>query len=134
MGSLNLNSSDSIQDQVLRMKKLMSIYQKVLDEESPVIVGGYMNVDRHLPNDTLGRPELKELYPSLDNLTQLNWKPTLHRARHKSSLLDMFLTICPNKMNEVAQGSNGLSEHEVVAFKLHSDSNPASILHKVQLQ
>ena len=66
VGSTNPYSSDSTYNQVIQMKHLMSLFQKVLDEGSTVLVGGDLNVDRHLPNDPLGRADLKDLYPMLD--------------------------------------------------------------------
>ena len=70
--------SESITDQVFRMKCLFETFQKVINLGAPVFIGGDLNIDRHLPNDPLARPDLKELYPLLDdfmtinNITQIN--------------------------------------------------------------
>ena len=123
VGSSNPFSSESNHDQLVRMNHLMNLIQKVINEGFPVLIGGDFNIDRHLPNDPINRPDLKDLYPLLDDLitnnalTQLNTKPT--RIGHKSSLLVLLITNCPNKVNEVTQYPNSLSEHEAVEVKFH---------------
>ena len=120
-------NSDSIHDQTFRLNQLISSYQKATDSGSSIIIGGDINIDRHLPNDPLERNDLKVLYPILDdfitinNMTQVNWSPTRHRIGQKSTLLDIFISNCPGKINGVTYVPNSLSEHEGVLMTLHNE-------------
>merc|ERR1711954_191890 len=86
--------------------------------------GGDINIDRHLPNNPLVRPELKALTPVLEdfmatcNLTQTNWEPTRHQAGQNSLLLDLYLTNIPERVKGVKNFHNTMSEHEGVACTL----------------
>merc|ERR1711954_5458 len=86
--------------------------------------GGDINIDRHLPNNPLVRPELKALTPVLEdfmttcNLTQLNWLPTQHQAGCNSSLLDIFLSNIPERISGIKNFYNTMSEHEGVICTL----------------
>ena len=86
-----------------------------------ILLGGDLNIDRHLPNNPLSRPELKALTPILEdffatnNLSQLNWKPTRHQAGCNSSLLDIFASNIPERISEIENFYNTMSEHEGVS-------------------
>ena len=58
-----------------------------------------------------------------NNITQINWKPTRHRAGKKSSLLDIFLTTCPNRNDGCHYVPNSLSEHEAVLVDLFTEDS-----------
>ena len=127
MGTTLDNNTESIQDQAVRLRKLVKSYQDAIDTGSSIVIGGDLNIDRHLPNDPLERSDLKVLYPILDdfintnNLTQMNWEPTRHRSGNKSSLVDIFLSNSPNKIDGVEYVPNSLSEHEAIMISLFTD-------------
>ena len=66
-GSTLSRSSDSIPDQVHGMNKMISIFQGAVNTGSSVVIGGDLNIDKHIPNVTLERPVLKELFPLLED-------------------------------------------------------------------
>ena len=92
--------------QVLRFKDLLSIFTNVSKLGKTVVMGD-LNLDRHEPNDPMGRDELKDLIPLLEdfmedqNMTLLNKVPTRHHAHHRSSLLDLYITNCPQKIYNI---------------------------------
>ena len=100
----------------------------------PVIIGGNINIDRNPANDPLSRPNLKELYPLLDdfiisnNLTQMNCKPTRHRHGQKLSLLDLFITNCSNKVNGVQYVLNSLLPSTMANSIISDISNIINLL------
>ena len=49
-----------------------------------------------------------------DNMVQVNFKPTRHQVGCKSSLLDLYLTNIPDRLKNVSNFLNTLSEHEGV--------------------
>ena len=84
------------------------------------IVGGDINIDRHQANDPCSRPEVRALTPLLEDylmtnsMVQVNWKPTRHQHGSKSSLLDLYLTNIPERLNNLENVLNTISEHEGV--------------------
>ena len=83
-----------------------------------------MNIDRHLPNDPLSRPDMRALTPILEDymvdssMVQVNHKPTRHQQGCRSSLLDLFITYEPERLVEVDNILNTMSEHEGVICTL----------------
>merc|ERR1711954_184541 len=90
-----------------------------------MLVGGDLNIDRHPPNDPCSRAEIKALNPILEdimvtlNLNQLNHKPTRHQFGQRSSLLDLYLCNIPQRISNIENTINTLSEYDRVKCRLH---------------
>merc|ERR1711954_503279 len=75
------NTDPGIARQVQRLKLAFEKLEENKIKDFDILLGGDINIDRHLPNNPLARPELKALSPVLEdfmttcNLTQLNWLP-----------------------------------------------------------
>ena len=93
-----------------------------------LVIAGDINIDRHMPNDPMRRPDLRALIPiwedftMTNNLAQLNHKPTRHQSGCNSSLLDLFLTNVPERATNIENFNNITSEHEGVSMILHTKS------------
>ena len=75
--------------QILRLQALINLWKYLLSQGQMLLIGGDVNIDRHLPNNPLGRAELKDLIPMFqdfldeENVSQLNWEPTRFLFRDK---------------------------------------------------
>ena len=101
------NTLEGIARQVARLKSCTKKITEIANLGHDLVVAGDMNIDWLLPNDLLLRPELRALYPVLDDfllyssITQLNTRPTRHQIGHNSSLLNLFLANIPNRITNV---------------------------------
>ena len=118
------NSSDK-DDQVLRFEEIASIIEKVIDDNNPTIVAGDINIDRNIDNDPLKRPDIKALTEVLEttmeecSLVQMNWENTRHWCG-KESLLDLFLTNIPQKINTIKTERCQIADHSTVSLQIHA--------------
>merc|ERR1711954_349526 len=115
-----MGTAPGIARQVRRLKMAFEKLDSNGIKDYDVLLGRDLNIDRHLPNNPLSRPELKALTPVLEdfmatcNLSQLNWKPTRHQAGCNSSLLDIFISNIPERISGIENFYNTMSEHEGV--------------------
>ena len=82
------------------------------------VIGGDLNIYQCRENDPKSRRELRALFPlweqcKLDNdICQLNFKNTWHRAGKRSSLLDLYFSNVPRLIDGVQNVVNSLSKHD----------------------
>ena len=125
-GETEANTAEGIGRQCLRLKDMTKNINALCDEKYEIIIGGDLNIDRHLPNDPLRRPEVRALTPILEdimmsqNIAQLNFIPTRHQNGCNSSLFDLFLSNIPERISNVENFTNITSEHEGVSMILHT--------------
>merc|ERR1711954_307349 len=119
-----MGTAPGIARQVRRLKLAIEKLKDNKSKDFYILLGGDLNIDRHLPNNPLARPELKALTPILEdfmttcNMTQLNWLPTRHQAGCNSSLLDIFLSNILERISGIKNFYNTMSEHEGVMCTL----------------
>merc|ERR1711954_627910 len=122
------NTAEGIARQVQRLELAVEGLSRVVKDGNVHLVAGDLNIDRHLPNDPLSRPDMRALTPVLEDylmdasMVQVNWKPTRHQQGCRSSLLDLFLTNIPERVTNVENFVNTLSEHEGVRCTLQTKS------------
>ena len=103
---------------------MLNIWDKVIDLNHETLISGDINIDRHIPNNPESRPELKEMIKMIEkfmrdkSVNQVNFKPTRHRNKQRSTLLDLFIVNCPDKCSDIRNGINSTSEHEYVVLNL----------------
>ena len=90
------------------------------------MVLGDINIDQNQDNQPWLRPDLKALQPILDRLvvSQDNTRFSIHQ---NPSLLDLFLSSDPTKINKIHNVKTGLSDHEGVVCSInckHIDLKP----------
>merc|ERR1711954_519737 len=118
------NTAEGIARQVQRLELAIQSLSRVVSDGNIHLVAGDINIDRHLPNDPLSRPDLRALTPILDDylidssMVQINHKPTCHQLGSRSSLLDLFLTNVPDRVVDVDNVLNTMSEHQEVICTL----------------
>ena len=116
-------------DQMARFDRFRRIIDRVSSSGDRVIIGGDINLDRNLANDPYNRIDIKDTLPLLDsmiidhNFTQMNDSCTRFRAGHRPSLLDLFLSNCPNLFSNTGTFTNLASEHLGVRCDFASESN-----------
>ena len=114
------NTAEGIARQVQRLELAIQSLSRVVSDGNIHLVAGDINIDRHLPNDPLSRPDLRALTPVLEDylidssMVQINHKPTRHQLGSRSSLLDLFLTNVPDRIVDIDNVLNTLSEHQGV--------------------
>ena len=107
-----------------RLEIAVERLSRVVEDGNVHLVAGDMNIDRHQPNDPLSRPDLRALTPVLEDylmdssMVQLNHKPTRHQLGSRSSLLDLILTNVPDRVVDVDNVLNTMSEHQGVICTL----------------
>ena len=95
-----------------------------ISKNSMIICGGDLNLDRNKSNDITKRPDLRVLMPvfnkclARNDLAQINFLNAWHTLGRRSSLIDLFLTNKPQKITEVRNEVNILSDHEAVLIKV----------------
>merc|ERR1711954_226937 len=62
------NTAPGIARQVRRLKLAIETLKSNKIKDYDILLGGDINIDRHLPNNPLSRPELKALTPILEDL------------------------------------------------------------------
>ena len=103
---------------------MLKIWENVLSKGEITVFGGDLNIDRLPSNNPSSRPELKRLIEALvefqtkHNVGQLNHKATRHRMNQRSTLIDLFLSNCPEKCTKIVNGTNTTSEHDFVTMTL----------------
>ena len=101
------------------------IIEKVIDDNNPTIVAGYINIYRNINNDPLKRPDIKALIEILEatmkdcSLVQMNWENTRHWFG-KDSLVDLFLTNIPQKVNIIKTERCQVADHLTVSLQIHA--------------
>merc|ERR1711954_258739 len=119
-GESGANTSLCIARQCQRLKVMTEKLNKIFEDNFELVVAGDMNIDQHIRNNPCNRPDVRALTPILEelmmtkNLAQMNFKPTRHQNGCKSSLLDLFLMNIPDRMTNIENFVNTLSEHEGV--------------------
>ena len=109
------NTAEGIARQVQRLELAVQSLSRVVSDGNIHLVAGDINIDRHLPNDPLLRPDLRALTPVLEDylidssMLQINHKPTRHQLGSRSSLLDLFLTNVPDRIVDIDNVLNTLS-------------------------
>ena len=105
------------EDQVYCFKKFMNIINDIMSNDSRVLIGGDLNLDLNLMNDPYNRQDIRDTLPLLDEIiddhsfTQLNNNNTRFRAGQRPSLLDLFVSNCPDHIKNVGTFVNLASEH-----------------------
>ena len=111
-----VESTERNKRQVKRLKTQCANIDKMCQENGHCLLGGDINLDKNLSNDPLKRPELRALCPiwdtcMIDNgLLQLNFKPTWHMPGKNASLIDLYYSNKPEKVDGVNDVSNLLSK------------------------
>merc|ERR1711954_511778 len=127
-GESGANTSLCIARQCQRLKVMTEKLNKIFEDNFELVVAGDMNIDQHIRNNPCNRPDIKALTPILEelmmtkNIIQMNHKPTRHQVGCKSSLLDLFRTNIPDRMTNIENFVNTLSEYEGVKCTLQTKS------------
>jgi len=114
----NANDREGITRQVNRLKMLCGNIDKICKDFPKILICKN--------NDPLSCPGLRALSPIWDmcflenQLVQINFKNTWHRAGEKSSLLDLIYLTVPQTTDGVVNTPNVLSEHDCVKIDLHT--------------
>ena len=88
-------------------------------------MAGDINIDRNIDNDPLSRGDVKALTEILEetmeecNLVQMNWENTRH-WRGRDSLLDLFLTNIPKKIDTIKTERCQIADHSSVSLQIHA--------------
>ena len=121
----NAFDEKGIKKQVSRLKTQCENIERMCKENPTCIIGRDINIDRNVKNDPEFIHELKPLIPIWEkclinsNLIQMNFNNTWHMPRKWPSLLDSSYCNKPEKVSNVANVTNLLSEHDAVTLNFH---------------
>ena len=96
-----------MQEQIERLKLILSQIKKVMNLTSTMLVIGDLNLDISVNKDTLGRDDVKKLMPiyqdfiSENSLAIINRDFERYQSNQLHSLLDHLLTNVPIKFDNV---------------------------------
>ena len=117
----------------MRFEEFVDTVENIASESDQIMVLGHINIDQNQDNQPWLRPDLKALQPILDRLVvsqglkQMNKDNTQFSIHQNPSLLDLFLSSDPTKINKIHNVKTGLSDHEGVVCSInckHIDLKP----------
>ena len=112
------------QEGLMRFNELIKLYEQVLAEGHETVIRGDLNINRLRENNPMDCYDIKLLIPRLEDfleenrVAQLNFKATRHQTGQRSTLLDLWLSNCPEKCTEMKNIVNISSQHEGVKLIL----------------
>ena len=104
-------------NQIKRFDELMKPIQKLAEDGQSILVAGDINIDQLLTNDPDSRYDIRKLnevltkYKDLAQLQQLNFKATRHQQGCRPSLLDLYLSNTPTKIDSITTKHRIISDH-----------------------
>ena len=137
-GEAGVPDSWQLGNQILRLTKALEPIDDLRAKGHHILIGGDINIDHLVANDPCKRWDVAKLTDTLDEIRHRNQleiindlnKPTRFQRGQKPSLLDLFISSHPERIDGLELVPSLLADHHAVQLKYHSKelrSNPSMI-------
>ena len=109
-----------------RLNSTLDQWQNVIRGGHTCIAGWDSNLDMLENNDPLDRYDTREMleqytqFISDNSLVQHNHEPTRHMVGQRSTLIDQFISNCPEHINGVQTLRSHIADHDMVNINFHT--------------
>ena len=124
---LNLPFSGDPLEQESRLPKTLVQVENAKSFSQKLVLGWDSNLDLLEANDNFRRQDTKKMtqiyrdFMDQNDFCLINWEPTRHWSGSRSSLVDHFITNCPNYIDNIQTKHNCIADHDSVSCLLHTE-------------